>query len=112
MAPFIKTPLDVISFPSSAYTDRNRFVINLFDEIEKSHKNIIPIRVEQLFCNSFIKDQCVAQYDSVPYYYDDDHLSDEGVKLLLNLIEPYLIDSGNTFKDKATKNTKRNLGAN
>ena len=47
----------------------------------------IPVRrvfPGDIFCNSFIAGRCVAQFDAVPFYYDDDHLSDEGARYLVD----------------------------
>jgi peptidoglycan/LPS O-acetylase OafA/YrhL len=78
-----RTTLGEISIPYEDFKTRNRFVINIFDSFS-NRENFYPVRPSEVFCNSFVKSRCVAQYDSVPYYYDDDHLSDEGAKLVVD----------------------------
>jgi hypothetical protein len=39
-----------------------------------------------LFCNSFIKDRCAAQFNGVPFYADDDHVSDKGAALIVGKV--------------------------
>ena len=75
-------PLNEISIPYSDFKNRNRFVNSIFEEYEKK-SNFTAIKPEKIFCNSFVKDRCVAQYKSIPYYYDDDHLSDAGALLIV-----------------------------
>ena len=74
-------PLSEISIPYSDFINRNKFVNSIFNKYEKNPK-IISIKPEIIFCNSYIKDRCVAQYKSIPFYYDDDHLSDVGARLI------------------------------
>ena len=78
-----KAILSEISIPYEEYKSRNRFVINIFDSFS-NRENFYPVRPSEVFCESFLENRCVAQYDSVPYYYDDDHLSDEGAKLVVD----------------------------
>jgi hypothetical protein len=80
------TPLDEISIPYSDFKKRNRFVDSIFEEYEK-RPNFIPIKPENIFCDSFVKDRCVAQFNSIPYYYDDDHLSDAGALLIIEKLK-------------------------
>lgn len=77
------TPLNEISIPHSDFKKRNQFVNSIFKEYEE-HSNFIAIKPENIFCDTYIKDRCVAQYQSIPYYYDDDHLSDVGSKLIID----------------------------
>ena len=77
-------PYPDISIPYSDYTQRNAFVESVFDSLKAD--NILRIRPDRIFCNSFVKDRCVSQYSSVSYYVDDDHLSDQGAKLVIQEI--------------------------
>jgi len=76
--------LEHISTPFSDYQARNAFVQNTFDTLPDS--NIVRIRPDQLFCQNYLKDKCVMQWDSIPFYYDDNHLSYQGAKLLVDEI--------------------------
>jgi hypothetical protein len=77
-----KIPLNEISIPHSDFKIRNKFVNSTFDEYINDPR-VIAVKPEDIFCNSFVKDRCVAQYQSVPFYYDDDHLSDAGARLVV-----------------------------
>lgn len=77
--------LGEISIPYNDFRTRNRFVNGVFDGLT-GNKKLIPIRPESIFCNTFVKGRCVAQYGSVPFYYDDDHLSDKGAHLVVDKI--------------------------
>jgi peptidoglycan/LPS O-acetylase OafA/YrhL len=78
-----KAILSEISIPYEEYKSRNRFVNNVFDSFS-NRENFYPVRPSEVFCETFLENRCVAQYDSVPYYYDDDHLSNEGAKLVVD----------------------------
>jgi peptidoglycan/LPS O-acetylase OafA/YrhL len=80
-----KALLMEISIPYTDYLSRNKFIIDIFDRHVES-PNVIPIKPADIFCNTFRENRCVAQFKGVPYYYDDDHLSDDGAKLLVDRI--------------------------
>jgi peptidoglycan/LPS O-acetylase OafA/YrhL len=73
--------LKIVSIPYEVFKKRNRFINRLFDSIRS--KNIIKIKPEDIFCNTFIKNRCVGQTEKTTFYSDDDHLSTEGVTLLI-----------------------------
>ena len=79
-------PLNEISIPYSDFKNRNRFVNSIFEEYENK-SNFVAIKPEKIFCDSFVKDRCMAQYKSIPYYYDDDHLSDAGASLIIEKLK-------------------------
>jgi peptidoglycan/LPS O-acetylase OafA/YrhL len=76
--------LQEIAIPYSDYESRNAFVISVFDKLDVSH--IKRIKPSEIFCNSFSQGHCMAQYDSVPFYLDDDHLSDIGAQMIIDEI--------------------------
>lgn len=78
-----KELLREISIPHSDYTFRNKFVIRIFDSYEY-RDNFYSIKPENIFCDTYLKGRCVAQFNYTPYYYDDDHLSDAGAQLIIN----------------------------
>lgn len=85
-----KRVLDEISIPYDDYISRNTFVVNIFNRF-LNFTNFHPIRPDEIFCNEFIIDRCVAQYKGIPFYFDDDHLSDHGARLLVDRIVSELI---------------------
>ena len=52
---------------------------------------VIPVRLRSAFCQRYGIDACMVVEDSVPLYFDDDHLSDAGadivVKEILKVLE-------------------------
>jgi hypothetical protein len=77
-----KTVLGTISIPYNDFLIRNNFINSVFDEYNNNAK-LIGIKPESVFCNSFLDARCVAQFNSIPFYYDDDHLSDAGAHLIV-----------------------------
>ena len=78
--------LPTISIPHSDYQKRNNFVNQILDGYE-GRANVVLIKPEKIFCDSFVKNRCVAQFDFVPFYYDDDHLSDIGARYIVDAIQ-------------------------
>lgn len=74
-----------VSTDAARFKARNSFVIDLLDSIAKE-LNIIPIRVSEILCDSYIVGRCVAQVGGIPLYFDDDHLSKVGAKLVIERI--------------------------
>lgn len=77
--------LDQLSIPYGDYVERSRFVNRVIEEYEesKSSSRLQVIFPSEVLCNSFLEGRCVAQWRTEPFYLDDDHLSDAGVKLVL-----------------------------
>lgn len=67
------------------YQQRNGAVIAAFDAI--SHPNLFRVRPADHFCNSFLKDRCINSLNAEKvFYFDDDHPSDTGAKLVIPAI--------------------------
>lgn len=64
------------------YVVRNKRAIAALDAIG-DHKNLVRIKPDRLLCDSFEKSRCVAHLDGAPLYFDDDHLSNEGSRLVV-----------------------------
>lgn len=77
-------------FPKSEYAERNEFVISAFDNYLKKHENFLPIRVGELFCNSFYDDMCSVIYNGNSLYLDDDHVSDYGAEIIVKKISEHI----------------------
>ncbi len=73
--------LERIDTPHRDYIKRNSFVNSVFDNIKIP--NLIKIKVEDLFCGRTVVGRCDVQVDGIPLYLDDDHLSDEGARLII-----------------------------
>ena len=77
--------LDNISVPHSDFQRRNKFVNDFFASYE-GRENFVAIKPEFIFCDTYIKGRCAGQYKTVPFYYDDDHLSDVGAHLVVEQV--------------------------
>lgn len=67
------------------YRNRNRLIIELFDAIPDS-ANLIKVRPDRIFCNTFIVSRCATHSYSDVFYFDDDHLSIAGADLVVAAI--------------------------
>jgi len=74
-----------LSTSYGAFKARNQEAIDTLDSIGED-KNLIRIRPDQILCNTYIKDRCVVQLNGVPLYYDNNHLSNAGARLLADEI--------------------------
>lgn len=86
-----------ISIPHSDYISRHKFVKRIFDSYV-DEDNFHPVRPELVFCDSFIEGRCVAQFNTVPFYYDDDHLSDVGARMVMDVFVDKLGLAGPAMK--------------
>lgn len=76
--------LQTLSIGYDEYLTRNLFFNKFFSTFDAESAKLI--RVENIFCNSFMEGQCVAQFNGVPFYYDDDHLSKIGADMVVELL--------------------------
>jgi peptidoglycan/LPS O-acetylase OafA/YrhL len=76
--------LEQVTFPYEDFYSRNKFVIDAFDSIPAP--GIKRVVVSALFCNNYVQGRCVVQRNSVPFYYDDDHLSKKGADIVVDEI--------------------------
>lgn len=79
------TVLQALSIAHADFQRRHRFVQRIFDGY-LAHPRFHAIRPEAIFCNTFIRHRCAAQFRTVPFYYDDDHLSDTGARMIVAAI--------------------------
>ena len=80
--------LDSLYFPVSEYDDRNKFVIDIFNDFQKKNiDSVIPIKPRHKFCNNLEDESCTIIENYIPLYIDDDHLSNNGAKLIVDEIK-------------------------
>ena len=79
---FKKRTIKNIFFPYKDFIYRNRFILEEMKKF-KRFSNLLIIRPDKLFCNTFIKNNCVAQYNYLPFYVDEDHLSTHGSDIVV-----------------------------
>ena len=53
------------------------------------------IATDKIFCDSFIKGQCVVSYSRIMFYYDDDHLTYDGSKLIEEILSKQYLNKNN-----------------
>ena len=92
-------PLDSLSTSYAVYKSRNRFVLKLFDGYQAP--NLIKIKPAEIFCSEETG-RCLGQVNTVPLYYDDDHLSDAGAKLVVDKVIEAL-DASSAVAARAAK---------
>ena len=70
--------LDSLDITTSrkVFHERNKKIIDAFNSIE--HNNLIRIFPEEFLCK---KDRCLVNDSENIFYFDDDHLSNQGNKL-------------------------------
>ncbi len=76
-----KEPVANIDYKDFTY--RNSNVIKFFNSFEEG---IIRVHPEKIFCNSFVKDKCVANNKEKVFFWNKTHLSIDGGNLLANEI--------------------------
>lgn len=68
----------VISTSYELFKKRNAFSNRALDEFNAP--NLLRVKPEGYFCDTFLPDRCVAQNNYVPFYHDTNHLSSAGAK--------------------------------
>lgn len=68
-----------LSIDYKKHYNRNNLIINIMNKIEENNKNVKILDPTPFLCN---KDKCMALYNEIPIYYDGDHMSEHGNKLL------------------------------
>jgi peptidoglycan/LPS O-acetylase OafA/YrhL len=67
------------------FKTRNKRAIDALDEIQSNEK-LFRIHPEKIFCDNAIIGRCITHKEGVIFYRDDDHVSDEGAKKILEMI--------------------------
>lgn len=86
---FNNSALEPVTTSNATFKARNKSTISAFDSIHNDD-NLVRIRPDKIFCDSFIRDRCITQIDSKVLYYDDDHLSNEGAKLIVEEVMKFI----------------------
>ncbi len=74
------------SYPSEAYFKRNNVIIQILDKFIETHPTASRVVPSEIFCNSWLPNQCVVQIGSKPFYYDYNHLSNFGARFVVDEI--------------------------
>jgi peptidoglycan/LPS O-acetylase OafA/YrhL len=77
-------PVDA-STSHEVFQSRNARAYEALDAIGE-HPNLIRVKPENILCDTFLNKRCTAHISNKPLYSDDDHLSNEGAKLVVKEI--------------------------
>ena len=72
----------ILSGNYDVYKKRNKLIFEILDSFK--NENIYRVYPHIYFCDKQIKDRCVANDENNIFYYDDDHLSRQGSKLVVD----------------------------
>ena len=76
--------VEIISVAYDFYKKRNKKILEILDDIQGP--NIHRVFPDKLFCNTMVKDRCVANSNEHLFYFDDNHLSLHGSKYVVDEI--------------------------
>ena len=82
----LKSP---ITTSYEVFKERNAESISALNEIP-NNENLIRIKPDSIFCNTYVKDRCVTQVNSKVLYYDNNHMSNEGAKLVVDEVMKFV----------------------
>ncbi len=77
-----KLEIPVLSGSYDVYMLRNKIIFNTLDVLQNS--NLYRVYPHKHLCNTLIKNRCIANNQTNLFYVDDDHLSLEGSKYIVN----------------------------
>ncbi len=83
-------PKKKITNDYETYLERSNNILKIFDKVNSN--NIYKVRPDEIFCDSYVKNRCVANTDKFIFYNDTNHLERAGI----NIIRAKIIDQ---FKD-------------
>ena len=76
------TEVLIVSIDYDLYKIRNKKVFEILDNIQGP--NVYRVYPDKFFCNTMIKNKCIANTNEHLFYYDSNHLSLEGSKYVVN----------------------------
>jgi peptidoglycan/LPS O-acetylase OafA/YrhL len=79
-----KQSIPIVSESYEVYKNRHKLIFEILDSIE--NPNIYRVFPHSNFCDKQIKDRCVANDENYYFYDDDNHLSIQGSKLVVDEI--------------------------
>ena len=82
-----------LSTSHELFIQRNALTYSQLEKIELN-QSLITVMPESIFCDTYIKDRCIATLDGIPLYSDDNHLNDIGSSMLSNLIVNSMMRKG------------------
>ena len=79
-----ESSVPIVSGSYEVYKKRNRLIFEILDSIQ--NQNIYKVYPHKLLCDKQLKNRCIANNENDIFYYDDDHLSLKGSKLVVDEI--------------------------
>ena len=73
---------DPLTTSYARYRERNAGVFEAFDAIP-DNPNLVRVYPDRVFCNTAIQGRCMTHDGDMLYYVDDDHLSRDGARLVV-----------------------------
>ena len=86
---FFNSQFPSLSTSHSKFISDTKEIYKSLDDVGKSD-NIHRIFPENIFCNTRIKNRCFASIQDTIFYYDDDHLSNEGASLVADEVMKFV----------------------
>ena len=80
--------IPILSESYDAFKKRNKLVFDILDSVQ--NPNIYRVYPHKIFCNTTIKNRCVANDKNNLFYYDDNHLSLKGSEFVVEEIMKYI----------------------
>jgi peptidoglycan/LPS O-acetylase OafA/YrhL len=74
-----------VSTAYARFLERNRFTHSVLDSIP-DHPRLRRVRPQEVLCNTFIADRCAAVTNTLALYFDNNHLTNAGAKLVVGQI--------------------------
>ena len=88
---------ETVGYSYDLWKERSKNSKDLLDSIQSDQ--ISRIYPENIFCNDFYENFCVGSYGDKIFYSDDDHLSEDGAKLVSELVIDEIINILTVKKD-------------
>lgn len=73
-----------ITYDYSYWEEYSEEVNNLFNKFNSN--KLVRIEPDKIFCYSIFINKCTSSFNGIFFYYDDDHLTRDGAKLVVNEI--------------------------
>ena len=78
---------DEITYDISYWNEYSKEINNIFNGL--TDIKLVKINPDEIFCNSFFLNSCTSSFNGIFYYYDDDHLTRDGARLVVDEIFKY-----------------------
>jgi len=86
---FFNSTQQNLSTSHSKFITDTKEIYETLDDVGKS-TNLHRVFPENIFCNTKLKNRCFTSISDTIFYYDDDHLSNEGAKLVVDEVMKFV----------------------